>query len=557
MVHFPFSVRLWAMVFLTGICFSEVSYGQLTDQGVPFQPHSDAANQDCKPCMDTLKILFLKRIYDVGLLLPEWKSVTDPHFVAEMEGVVIQNPKHLNSCHVSPIDYSAYHYTHDFGFDVLPDKDSEWILARRIYHGHETDVGQAEKKTQETESMKDASPDTIVQYSMHVEWESGLAASNKGNPCRDANCAGKSAGFFSAGHERMEPLWNWPTLGDWVHLEGQWIWDRGHPPARTEIHPIRFCAVRRNLPDLIATASDSVFATRVDLFASGDGGALYNNRKNVPDFVTPVRMSDKDYAVKVRPALPRPSAEAKLRYSILKRPGDTHTARLSLEFGADDKGDFLQIAFPWKNLPDSLILARTVYFWWDTPKGISADYKIHTYQISFDQLKFHQRKEFSSRSEFRIFFEAGGQWFFLNEFLDCDDILHGKRSNTYRKKWAMGQKVTVHVPDDRNFRVHVGGWEADGINRSFGQLLNPHAPCNRATKKAMHKHLWAATPFAFRGCLDDAIGEVQLLLNPQNAVEGDHLAPSTGPIEKYDQCPCVRGIQEGVFDLSYRLDRLD
>lgn len=555
MVHLPYPARTGILLILAVIGFSASVQGQTTNPDVPFQPFSDAANEGCKPCMDTLRILFFKRMYDVSLLLPEWKPVHDPHFVAQLEGYVVQNPKHPNSCHVSPIDYSAYHYTHDFGFDVLPDKNSEWLLARRIYRGQEKDVGQAEKKKSGEALVKKSAPDTILQHTMHVEWESGLAASNKGNPCREANCSGQSAGFFSAGHQRRQPLWNWPTVGDWVHLEGQWIWDRGHPPARTEIHPIRFCAVRRNLPDYIATANDSVFATRIDLFASGDGGALYNNRKNVPDFVTPVRMSDKDYKVRVRPNLPRPSEQAKLRYSILKRPGDSHPAKLNLEIDEDSQGDYLEIAFPWKSHADSLVLARTVYLWWDVPRGISADFKVHSYKITFDQLKFHQRKEFSSRSEFRIFFEAGGQWFFLNEFLDCDDVLHGKRSRTYRKKWAMGQQVTIHVPEDRKFRLHVGGWEADGINRSFGHLLDPLAPCTKATKKAMHKHLWAATPFALHGCLDDAIGEVQLFLDPKTIRDGIYLSPSTGPIEKYDQCPCVRGIQEGVFDLSYRIER--
>ncbi|MEM6273089.1 MAG: hypothetical protein AAF998_26990 [Bacteroidota bacterium] len=525
-------------------------------QTIPFQPYSDAANAGCAPCMDTLKVLFIKRVYDIGLLIPEWKPVVDEHFVAELEGKVIQNPHHPNSCHVSPVDYSAYHYTHDFGFDVVPDPAYKNVLASRIYRGGEKDAGERERKSGPAEV--NAQPDTIVQHSMHVEWESGLGASNRGNPLRAANCAGKSGGFFSAGHARGDRLWNWPTVGDWVHLEGQWIWDRGHPPARTEIHPIRFCAVRRNLPDRIATAQDSVFATRVDLFASGDGGALHNNRPDQPEFVQPVRMSDRDYAVVVRPTLPRPSPSARLRYRITKRPGNTHPGPLSVEIHDQTENATVRLAFPWKQHPDSLIFARTIHLWWDVPRGVAEDYPIHSYRIHFDRLKFHQRKEFSSRSEFRIFFEAGGQWYFLNDFVKGKDVLHSGRARTYRKRWDMDHSVVIHVPEDRSFRVHVGGWEADGINRSFGKLLDPQAPCTRATKKAMHKHLLPATPIAFHGCLDDHIGEVQLFFTPQTVGDGQwRWTPSTGKRETGDQCPCTRGIQEGVFDLSYQIVPLD
>jgi hypothetical protein len=102
---------------------------------------------------------------------------------------------------------------------------------------------------------------------------------NRINPHRPENEKGNSAGFFSAGHERGDVFWNFPTIGDWVHVEGHYVWDRGHPPAEAEIHPPRFLAVKRNLPEQIMIGDSSLkFATRIDIFASGDGGALMNNR---------------------------------------------------------------------------------------------------------------------------------------------------------------------------------------------------------------------------------------------------------------------------------------
>ncbi|HHG84242.1 MAG TPA: hypothetical protein ENJ82_05780, partial [Bacteroidetes bacterium] len=424
-------------------------------QDIPYQPFSTLANAGCEPCKDTLKFLFIKRVYDIGLLIPEWKPVVNPHYVAVLEGEVVRPPGKYNSGHVSPVDYSAYHYTHDFGFDVQPDSAYTGVLARRVYSGMEQEVVDP---VQGKVMLRQGQPDTVLQTTIHVEWESGLGAGNKGNPCTQANCAGNSGGFFSGGHRAREALWNWPTIGDWVHLEGQWIWDRGHPPARTEIHPIRFCAVRRHLPDRIVVAEAQVFATRIDIFASGDGGALNNNRAEQPGFVLPVHMSDKDYAVQVRPVLPRPSAKAQLRYRIIKRAGDNHPIPLEIQIVNSGGETALDIHLPWKGQADTLLCARSIYMWWDEGNGLAEDYKIFTYQIHFQQLRFHQRKEFSSRSEYRMFFEVGGQWFFLNEFETVSDILHGGHGKTYHKHWKMGQTLLVHVPQDQQFRVHLGGW---------------------------------------------------------------------------------------------------
>ena len=73
---------------------------------------------------------------------------------------------------------------------------------------------------------------------IEVEWESGFGASNDGNPLSRSNTRGNSGGFFSAGHRRREVIWNWPTMGDHVHVEGLWVWDRvTHLPKRRSIRP--------------------------------------------------------------------------------------------------------------------------------------------------------------------------------------------------------------------------------------------------------------------------------------------------------------------------------
>ncbi len=73
--------------------------------------------------------------------------------------------------------------------------------------------------------------DTIMHNALECEWECGMAMNNRLNPLRTDNEAGRSGGFFSAGHELGDVIWQWPSAGDWVHAEGSLIWDRGDPPA--------------------------------------------------------------------------------------------------------------------------------------------------------------------------------------------------------------------------------------------------------------------------------------------------------------------------------------
>ena len=121
-------------------------------------------------------------------------------------------------------DQPAGHFTHDFNFEVNPDPPFEYLLGKQ---------------------------DGVVQPSIEVEWESGFAQadSRDRNPASAASIRGDSFGFYIAGHRRRDVIWNWPTANDWVHVEGIWIYDRGHrDPVKTEIHPPRFVAVKRDLP---------------------------------------------------------------------------------------------------------------------------------------------------------------------------------------------------------------------------------------------------------------------------------------------------------------------
>ena len=238
---------------------------------------------------------------DLRPMLPGWRPIVSHDTSVILEGLVLPIEGHDGPGwipHVSWQDLPLYHYTHDIGFNVWPDKGYRNLMSRYVSVSHDENGSEIR--------------DTVVRKFVHCEWETGLAAGNKGNPASAKTRSGNSFGFASKGHERYDVIWNWPTIDDWVHLEGLWVWDRGHPPARSEVHPIRFMAIRRNLPEYVKVDSSRFAATRVDIFANGDGSPFYNNW-DTASYVHKVEMSSKNYAFTVKNTLEGPK-NAELKY---------------------------------------------------------------------------------------------------------------------------------------------------------------------------------------------------------------------------------------------------
>ena len=510
---------------------------------------STEAEAGFSPCLDTVKILMFKKKVDLGVLLPAWLPVENYNHIAVLEGAVIPQPnsKHIDT-HVSPGDFPYHHYTHDLTFNVKPDvtPDSRYtnLLAFSVVRSEKNGV---------------VSADTILKEYVHVEWETGLGANNDGNICAELNKQGKSCGFYSSGHERKDVIWNWPTLGDWVHVEGLWLWDRGHPPARTEIHPARLIAVRRNIPVFMKLKGRQWgYATRVDVYASGDGGALNNNRAEAPEYVQKVKMSDKDYKFRVNQILPRPSNNSKLMYRIDSRKGDTYSGKVSVvsyPVGDVNPNDaFVEISIPWRNLPDTDVFARTIFVYWDEAEGLAAGAVMNKYKVSVKSLRFRHRKEFISKAEYRLFLEVGGDWLFLNDFADAEDILDDGIGKTRKRNIKIDQEFTVYLPEGKEFRVHAGGWEADGVNDIFGRLMDQYAPCNAETRRWIMDNLDVISPLKLKGCMDDHIGEVHAMHSAADIGEGKSYAMKSDGRKEKEICPCESGRQKNIFVLKYTIE---
>lgn len=522
-------------------------YTQWVFAQYPLKAHhfSTESEDGYHPCRDTFSIFKSHLYYDVGIILPSWLPVVDNDYVATVEGRVAYNlTDGSNGPHVFEEDLPFYHYSHDVNFDVIPDKtdDNRFtnLIPFLVYH------------------KANGENDTVLHGTFHVEWECGLAMANLINPIRADNNEGRSGGFYSAGHEMGDIIWNWPAPGDWVHAEGHYVWDRGHPPSTAEIHPARFTAFRRQLPARIMIGDSSVkYATQIDIFGSGDGGAMFNNRYNSARYVRRVNMSNKDYEFTTKIELPRPSANAKLRYKIIKHKPDTFVPDEVVEVNEDSATVHVLIPWKTKNANDLEIYARTIDVYWDEGSGVAADLPVDIYKITFTNLHFRHLDEFLTRAEVRMFASVGNDWILLNDFFPKKGkILTKGLGKTYKHKWKLNNEFTVYLPRGKSFRVNMSGWEVDGVDGLFGKLLDPTSPCNRKTKLFVKLSSFNATMF-LRGCLDDNYGEISKLHSYDRLGKIDHITNS--PQNGINEDPCPGGkfpLKDRLF-LSYTIEKLN
>jgi len=360
---------------------------------------------------------------DVDRLFPEWRPVGQPPpgitTIRDHRGPTVVETKRLNivpsyqivegvitpgtDCHVSSEDLSLSHYTHDFCFDVTPDPDYQSVLGRIV-------VGD-DRKPVDPPHLQDA---------IECEWETGLGQDNDGNPASTPNKQGDSYGFYSEGHKHRDLLWQWPTVPDRVHVEGLWVWDRGHTP-RTEIHPPRLVAVQRHLLAAVPTASFEAsspycFGTRCDVFLSSDGSAYWNNRPGQPFYVHPVTLNDRDYTFTIHHAVPRPGGTdavlsplrarevpgtrveraqsgPALKYLVVKQalddfPGEPIVGAAASGTLADPTPQ-AKGTIPWKSrgVSNTNLFARTIFLYWDKVEthGLPDGYTVRAFNVTLDK----------------------------------------------------------------------------------------------------------------------------------------------------------------------------
>jgi hypothetical protein len=449
---------------------------------------------------------------------------------------------------------------------------------------------------------------TKIQNNIEVEWETGLGSdaspghpplqypgtgNNIGitipaenpNPAAASNKLGNSYGFFSSGHKKRDIIWNWPTPGDSVHIEGMWIWERAHLPPHTEIHPPHFIAIKRHLPvsfnpvgesaQINNDPTDKYIGTRIDVFATADGSAMWNT-KGEKSFAQVVDMNRKDYVFKFKSLFQKPTATAKLSWKLLKRPGDNFPA------GADPiikeiPGEMIEVKIPWKTnaVANTAVLEKTIVLYWDDlpSKGVLAIEKPKLYEISLNSIHIvnncdaweatipiiDQTIEIHHvfHSECLLYSNIGSEWICLNEFAtSADDVLsNGLGDASDDATYSINQKIKTYVMPNgtqphepaKSYRIASAGWEKDWGNEAMGLIVDEYKR-NVAEIRTALGHVFTTKAAAY-GLEDDKMGETE------NYYTANFTGTQTYSIPSHDD--------EGnhntndVYKLNYSIKRID
>ena len=565
---------------------------------------------------------------DLGRLFPEWWEVGAPNVrdhrtgatyidrraitgVTVLEGTVVSKtftPDGSNTTdhrggkeytpHVSYDDTPIAHFTHDLNIHVLPDRtpDNRYTsllgvqvkqvrvdpceadramllrLMTQLATGNFSVQGQVAAlrhklaspacKTQRLADQKSQ------QGVLEVEWESGMGADNDGNPCSAANRRGDSCGFASAGHKRGQEIWNFPTEGDHVHIEGSWIWDRGHPPADTEIHSPRLLVVRRKLPDIIVANGSPLrispanfVSTRADVFANGDGNVFANNTKGpyANDYgVRPVIMSHLDYTFTIENTVARPGPGTGLGWAVAKHDGDTFPAEpiiTAYPNGSPTKPEpHVEVTIPWKSAhaPDTAIFARSIHVYWNdaASAGVAPAGRPRIFQVTLENINIRDTNDGDENGELRMFADVAGHWLFLNELYPGDPLRSGL-GDTGKRSWPINRRFTVYVPPQGRFRVHSSGWDADGANLEFGKLIDPNTPCSDTLR---NKIVQGLNVLKDHDGLDDPMGEAAFAFVPGPGRVQGYVKTIAGAGDKVSDALGGDTDPTALFTVTFRVD---
>ena len=186
----------------------------------------------------------------------------------EITGTVKKEPL------VSHVDAPWNHFSHDMNWKVILDRDLgklNAISSDPSEHANEAIPGKPEGSTNPLDKM------------MEMEWEIGTK---------------------NDGSDDRFPKEFWPSVGDRVWMIGRYIFDCGHPPPRTELHPANAVAFTHFEPVRIPSAGPSiVMAAKTSVYIHG-GGGVYDH---------PV--GGRHYKIYVD-LPPKPSPTSRLVYSV-------------------------------------------------------------------------------------------------------------------------------------------------------------------------------------------------------------------------------------------------
>ena len=359
---------------------------------------------------------------------PSWVSVDPSDKAAIAEGVVRRSA-------VTHTDFPTNHETHDWNYFVKLDPQYNFMNS-------------------------DANHEEGGERWMEMEWETG-----------------------------QFDMKFWPIEEDRTWTTGRWIFDCGHPPYRTEIHPPKLAAFTRRSPHIFQGDTAPSLTNKVFIYANPQGGYFYDGIRGVYEFDVPMPPRPSATAVPhaevietpfggVQPSITLPGTPptggvVPPRISFLQRLEGRFQTLGSRSIPATSFGDKARIKFDLSNIGDTNrwnlyqhpLNARPpkngprfgsiVAVGWREKPAITKGYRV--LRVTFDNVKINKDHDPIASGEWRMWANAGGNWFQINGLGDVDD------GDTVQ----INKIVTVMVPEDGFLSVSATGWESDPMDDNF------------------------------------------------------------------------------------------
>lgn len=319
-------------------------------------------------------------IEDINTILPEWVSVEASDAPRVIEGTVRES-------HTATNDNPAFHVSHDWNADVFLDTG---------YNNLNSDANKIEEGERR----------------MEIEWETA---------------------FF--------PPSFWPIPGDRTWMLGRWIFDCGHPPYQSEIHPPKAVAFTHAEPVIFPGDPRPSRSNLTRIYIHGRGGY----------YKAPITGRNYEFDV---PLPPRPGPLSSLRTSVLSLPFGGPSPILALVPNGNPPR--LHVTYPLASISDPSNMRRfgaVIASAWQSIAINRNEPGYRLLRVSFDSIKVNNDHDgtFSGSGEWRLWVRAGSQWLEITGLSDVDG------GDTV----AINNSIDLIVPDDGAFGIQTSGWEDD------------------------------------------------------------------------------------------------
>jgi hypothetical protein len=242
------------------------------------------------------------------------------------------------------------------------------------------------------------------------------------------------------------PIEFWPVPGDRVWMMGRWVFDCGHPPYHTEIHPPIAVAFTRQEPTTFPGDSKPTLTNRTSIYIHGRGG----------NYSAPVAVRDYEFDI---PLPPRPSPRHQVRAQVVDRDEFGR-----LPFGGPEPiitvpdATRVHVRYPLaaiNNPSPDLKFGAVIAAGWTNPLTAIGGTTFRVLRVTFDNIRINDKREgrLSGDGEWRLFLRAGSRWMEVRGLGDVDD------GDTV----AINRSFFVTVPESGAIPVGIqtDGWEDD------------------------------------------------------------------------------------------------